>query len=360
MQTDATTNILTEEEIKKLFRTDIGHFSDKSARLLFKRTEHLRGLVMFLAENIAAQLDFSQAQIGHRSYINEALRDLMSDIVFTVPFRDKSNTDALTIYILIEHQSTVDRMMGFRFLSYMCQIWQAQLEVSQNEKVPATQRKLRPILPIVFYTGTRKWNVPVSLEAVMDVPELMTPFVPKFETLFLGLKDTDPEQFGQQDHPFGWLMTVLQKVQDTETPIDETLTEALTKLDTLSTEEAELHAHAMIYLSHLILSNRPKQEKDHLMQRIMKHTKNTEVENQIMTGAEALVQEGKIEGKAEGLQLGVIQAKREDLLKLLGHRFGEIPDTVTKKVSRIRSLTRLDSLFDQALTADTLDDIKWD
>ena len=87
-----------------------------------------------------------------------------------------------------------------------------------------------------------------------------------------------------------------------------------------------------------------------------------------MTGAEALVQqgkvegkaEGKIEGKAEGLQLGVIQAKREVLLKLLGHRIGDIPDTVTKKVSRIRSLVRLDSLLDQALTADTLDDIKWD
>ena len=79
-----------------------------------------------------------------------------------------------------------------------------------------------------------------------------------------------------------------------------------------------------------------------------------------MTGAEALVQEGKAEGKAEGLQLGVIQAKREDILRSLGLRFGDIPDTVTKKVSRIRSLVRLDSLFDQALTADTLDDIKWD
>ena len=352
MQTGTATHVLTEEEIQTLFRTDIGHFADKSARLLFKRTEHLRGLVMFLAENIAEQLDFSQAKIGTRSYINEALRDLMSDIVFTVPFRDKSKTDDLTIYILIEHQSTVDRMMGFRFLSYMCQIWQAQLEASENAKVPANQRKLRPILPIVFYTGTRKWNVPVSLDAVMDVPELMAPFVPKFETLFLGVKDTEPDEFGQQDHPFGWLMTVLQKVQDHETSIDETLAEALTRLDTLSAEEAELHAHAMIYLSHLILSNRPKQEKDLMMQRIMKHTKNTEVENQIMTGAEALVQ--------EGLERGEIQMKREDILRLLGLRFGDIPDTVTKRVSRIRSRARLESLFDQAATAENLDDIKWD
>lgn len=93
-----------------------------------------------------------------------------------------------------------------------------------------------------------------------------------------------------------------------------------------------------------------------MMQRIMKYTKNTEVENQIMTGAEALVQEGKV----EGVQLGVIQAKREDLLKLLQIRIGDIPDTVTNKVSRIRSRARLDSLLEQAATANTLDDIKWD
>ena len=39
MQTDS--NILTEDEIRKLFRTDIGHFDDKSARFLFKRQGYL-------------------------------------------------------------------------------------------------------------------------------------------------------------------------------------------------------------------------------------------------------------------------------------------------------------------------------
>ena len=160
MQTEAPTHVLTEEEIQTLFRTDIGHFADKSARLLFKRTEHLRGLVMFLTENIAQQLDFSQAKVGNRSYIDEALRDSMSDIVWTVPFRGTSQTDDLTIYILIEHQSTVDPMMGLRFLSYMCRVWHAQLDALENAKVPANQRKLLPILPIVFYTGATNMECP--------------------------------------------------------------------------------------------------------------------------------------------------------------------------------------------------------
>ena len=355
MQTD-TTNGLTEEEIRSLFRTDIGHFADKSARLLFKRTEHLRGLVTFLARNIAERLDFSQAKIGSRSYIDNTLRDLMSDMVFTVPFRDASHPEALTIYILIEHQSTVDRMMGYRFLSYMCQIWSGQLETMENAKVPVSQRRLKPILPILFYTGSRRWNRPVTLNAVMDLPELMDPFVPKFETLFLPVKDTDTDKFLQHNHPFAWLMTVLQKVEEDDTSIDEILEETLEKLDTLSPEETALHTHAIVYLSHLVVCRRPEDEREHLMQRIMIHNKDTEVERLIMTGAEALIEQGL----EQGLQQGEIQTKREVLLTLIGHRIGDIPDMITKKVSRIRSRTRLDSLLEQAATAEKLDDIKWD
>ena len=104
------------------------------------------------------------------------------------------------------------------------------------------------------------------------------------------------------------------------------------------------------------------------MQRIMIHNKDTEVERLIMTGAEALIEQGKrqglkqgkAQGLEQGLQQGEIQTKREVLLTLLGHRIGDIPDTITKKVSRIRSRTRLDSLLEQAATAEKLDDIKWD
>lgn len=105
-------------------------------------------------------------------------------------------------------------------------------------------------------------------------------------------------------------------------------------------------------------------EKDNLIQLIMTHNRGTEVESIIMTGAEALIQQGKKQGleqgKIEGLQQGEIRAKREDLLKILEIRIGDILDTVTSKISRMRSRARLDSLFEQAATADKLDDINWD
>ncbi len=351
MQTD--TKILTEEEIRRLFRTDIGHFDDKSARLLFKHTEHLRGLVMFLVSNIAEHLDFSQVKVENRSYIDNSLRDLMSDIVFSVPFRDDTQSDDLTIYILIEHQSTVDRMMGFRFLSYMCQIWRDQLHALDNAKVPLNQQRLRPILPIVFYTGERPWKIPIALNAVMDLPEMMSPFVPTFETLFFGVKDTDTDEFLQYNHPFGWLMTVTQKAESDDKSIEQTLTEVLERLDTLSPEDEALHTHAMVYLSHLIMGKRPDSENDHLIQLIMTHNKDTEVESIIMTGAEALIQQGK----KQGLEQGKIDEKKAAVLRLMRLRFTEVSEAVVNEINRIEDFTLLDTLFEEVYNAVTIEDI---
>ena len=353
MQTD--NKIADLEEIRTLFNPKIGHFADKSARWLFKKSENLHGLVLILASELAEHLDFTQARIENRSIVDNTLRDLVSDMVFTVPFRDTTLCDDLTIYILIEHQSTVDHLMGFRLLSYMCQIWHGQLEEQKNSKVPRRAWRLRPILPIVFYTGQQRWKIPISLSASMDIPSLMTPFVPTFETLFLGVKDEDIEKFTDVDHPFGWLMTVLQQETADETSMQEALSAALTHLETLAAEHPELHNHEILYLYFLVFFRRPEAEQTQLRQLIQSQTHDKEVENFIMTGAEALIQRSEKRGE----ERGKIQAKREFLLKLLDLRIGEVPDTVVNKISRMRSRTRLDALLEQVATATTLDDIEW-
>ena len=246
VQTDS--KIADLEEIRALFNPEVGHFADKSARWLFKKAENLHGLVLILASELAEHLDFSQVRIENRNIVDNTLRDLVSDMVFTVPFRDTTLCDDLTIYILIEHQSTVDHLMGFRLLSYMCQIWHGQLEDQKNAKVPRRAWRLRPILPIVFYTGTQRWEIPIALSAVMDIPELMAPFVPTFETLFLGVKGEDIEKFTDIDHPFGWLMTVLQQENADETSMQEALDAALKHLESLASEHPELHNHEILYL----------------------------------------------------------------------------------------------------------------
>ena len=112
MSTDQQMNEV--QEILNILDPDIGHFPDKLAKWIFKIPEFLRGLVLILKEDIVQHLDFDRVKVASTNIIDNTLRESVSDLVFTVPYRDTSKGDELTIYILLEHQSTVDRMMGYR------------------------------------------------------------------------------------------------------------------------------------------------------------------------------------------------------------------------------------------------------
>ena len=104
----------------------IEHFPDRGTLWLFEDKEYVRDLVKILASELAVRIDFKRLTQVNRTFIPDSLRAQESDIVFTAPFQTESGTDELLIYILIEHQSTVDPIMGFRVLFYMMQIWDFQ------------------------------------------------------------------------------------------------------------------------------------------------------------------------------------------------------------------------------------------
>ena len=87
------------------------------------------------------------------------------------------------------------------------------------------------------------------------------------------------------------------------------------------------------------------------------------------TMAEYLIEKGKEQGiqlaiqlgielsVAQGIEQGRMQVKQADILKILRLRFHTIPESVADKIYLIQSLSRLDSLLEQAVTAKTLDEI---
>lgn len=50
----------------------------------------------------------------------------------------------------------------------------------------------------------------------MNVPDELSRFVPQFDILLLDIKATAPDKLTQTGHPFGWLMTDLQKEHASE------------------------------------------------------------------------------------------------------------------------------------------------
>ena len=267
--------------------------------------------------------------------------------------------------------------MGFRVLFYMVQIWDSQRREWESDNVPKSQWRFRPILPVVFYTGEQRWSTPLTLNAVMDIPDVFSRFVPQFDTLFLGVKETDEARLTETDHPLGWLLTVLQKEHANKEAIRTALIEAMSHLNTLDDAQSQQRRRAILYLFLLILHRRPVEEHEELRtlfnQYIQQSSDREEVVVMAQTMAEHLVERGKAQGieqgiergleqgiergKAQGIEQGETRAKQASVLKLLRFRFNSVPESVTSQITRIRSVSRLDSLFENALTAETLDEL---
>jgi predicted transposase YdaD len=170
----------------------IREFTDRGVLWLLESPRNLHDLVALLSHEIAEHLDFDRAERVNRSFIPEDLHKQEADLLYRVPFRKVKGE--VWIYVLVENQSKPDRTMGLRILSYMVQLWELQRRGFEDAKLPVSKWKLSPVLPIVFYSGKRRWRSAIRLTELMDLPELLAPFVPQFETLLLPLQELPPQQ----------------------------------------------------------------------------------------------------------------------------------------------------------------------
>ena len=83
------------------------------------------------------------------------------------------------------------------------------------------------------------------------------------------------------------------------------------------------------------------------------------IEQGIELGKAQVLKQGKAQVFKQVLELGERRAKQEVLLKLLRFRFGSVPESITNEITSIQSLSRLDLLFEKAMTAWALNEIDW-
>lgn len=345
-----------ETDIQKLPDFTIEHFPDRIARWLFQYTHNVEGLLEIVAAELVGAIDFSRLVPLNRRFISDTLREQESDIVFSVPFRRGSKTEELLIYILIEHQSTVDVTMGVRVLSYMTELWAAQRRVWESDNVPRSERRLRLILPIVFYTGEQRWNTPLTLAGIMDIPEDLSRFVPTFDTLFLNVKGTDEATLTKTNHPLGWLLTVLQKENADKEAMHRALERAMSHLNMLDALEAEQRQQALIYLLLLILHRRPAVEHKELITVVDRHTDEMEVETMAQSMAEVLFEEGKVQGIEQGIEQERRESAIRHILVVLKTKFtADIVDVLTPAIENISDVERLEQLLPAAVEAQSLE-----
>ena len=327
-------------------------FSDRSIRWLLQNIEFVRGLFEIVARPLSPQIDFNRMEQVVGNTITDDLQGWVSDLAFLAPYRSIATDGEVGICILIEHQSTVDEEMVLRVDTYRSQIWNAQRRRWISNKVPSSQRRLCPVIPIVLYTGEQRWNVPLTFDAIMDVPEELSEFVPKFKILLLDVKQTEPEKLTQTGHPFGWLMTVLQKEHASEEEIRSALINAISHINTLGEEQRQQWDMALSYLLLLILHRRPVGQHDGLKAVVDEQippSRRKEVIDMVYSMANQLLDEGERRGLERGREEGEMRGIIESLLAFLASQYQ--PNAVQALKPALESIEDLQRLKELRLAA---------
>ncbi len=98
---------------------------DLGYKQLLSFIEMFRQLIQgYTDEDWKEKLDYSRAQRVDKEYVLPDFKEKESDIVYKVPLIDKEkNEKEIFLFVLIEHQSTVDHSIAFRLLFYLTHVW---------------------------------------------------------------------------------------------------------------------------------------------------------------------------------------------------------------------------------------------
>ncbi len=141
--------IVCEKNEEYKLSKNIENQHDKLFKDLLNNKEELKS---FLFDYLKIDIRDKEIEKCSNSYISREYRVFESDIVYKIKNENK--------YILVEHQSSIDERMPYRILNYSTEILKEvvdeKYERNRNYKYPL-------IIPIVLYTGERKWTANIAL-----------------------------------------------------------------------------------------------------------------------------------------------------------------------------------------------------
>jgi putative YhgA-like transposase len=324
----------------------VREFHDRGALWLFEDPRQLRELLQILEPSLAEQLDFSRARRENRSFIPADLRKQESDLIFLVPLQGARRQD-VWIYVLLEHQSKPDTLMGLRLYLYMGLLWDEQRRGWEDRRTPLARRRLRPVIPLVYYTGAKRWSTPIGLASLMALPAELERFVPRWETLFLNLRETPPESLTQLATAVGWALRVVQAERAPRRDLEQVLREAMAGIEGLTEEQAGQWLRVAWFLLLLVVNRREESGLAELLLAEARHSKFREREVVTRMGR-SILEQAEARGEARG--------EARALARMLAARFGPLPAEIERALAAAGP-ERLDSWIERAATVATLAEV---
>ena len=271
-----------------------------------------------LPKSIVDKLDFNSIKFQDRGFIDSELGNSAVDALFLAKF----DSEDIYLYLLVEHQSTVDSYMSIRLKKYMLDVCHKHLQSYPKDK------KLPLIYPIVFYTGKAPYNASLDLWTLFTDPELAKLFFTNPYQLvnINNIKDEDIEN----SIWLGNIISILKHASDKN----------LAHYIALRASSLEIiHKNNYILFKSIVLYciNQNEVNAEDLMRNIKK-IKAGNIGEKIMTVAEQLEGRGEARGLKLGKERGLKLGEKKALVKVAKNMLknGSTPEFVMQNTGLSR------------------------
>ncbi len=278
---------------------------------------------------VLAAIDFNTLKLSSNTYVDIVLSDSASDILYQVTMAEKP----AYLYLLCEHQSSVDPLMPFRLWQYIVGIWSDHLKQSKKKKKAGSNKKvlLPLVIPMVFYHGPGPYTGPRHIRSLIEGPSELV------EQFFGPLHLIDTHELADKDlreQRWAGIMTFVMKhiyVRD----IAVLLKPLIAMLQQLACESDSTEYKAT--LLHYLVNTGDTAEPEVFVQAIEQGLSASQGEG-VMTIASRLIDIGV----QEGVQTGQRQGRTYFLLSLLERKFGSIPAVYRVRIEQASNDQLLD------------------
>ncbi|MBP7304407.1 MAG: Rpn family recombination-promoting nuclease/putative transposase [Fervidobacterium sp.] len=153
---------------------DITNPHDAFFKLMFGDIEVAQDFLQnYLPTEIAKAVDLKHLTKENNSYIDEQFKESFTDMLYKTKINGKDGY----IYFLFEHKSYQDPLVILQLLKYIVRIWE--------EKYDRKTNRLPIVIPMVIYHGENKWNVQTKLmnliKGIDELPEETKKYIPSYE-----------------------------------------------------------------------------------------------------------------------------------------------------------------------------------
>lgn len=331
--------------------------ADRVVRQSLQHPDNLRQFLEHAVPQLAGGFDCNRARLLDREFPLDDWRRREADLPLEIPYRLGEQEVWALVCLLLEHQSDTDPLVPLRTLYFAVGYWDKQWYEWEQLPRPRPPFRLRPVLPIVLYTGNCPWGSNRTLADLLGEPEAFHAFAPTWQPLFWNLADQTPEGLLQTGKEWLQTLAVLRMEDADAAAFAAVFTEAVQRLAALGGQNHPRWYDLMRIVLTFLQWRRPTPEHEALVAVAKAANEDVVRQREIEAMSEKLGATIADRAMAKGQAKGQLSMCRTMLRDLLEDRFGMVPEDLLQRIESCSDLERLQRAARQVYRVQSLEEL---